>query len=247
VADWGRAHDVLIASDECYVEFASGASTILCSGLDGVLAVPYAALRTPRDVASGAAVLGLDPQLVEQQIAAATAAAAPQRRAGDSTAHPTSQAQAPGTFTTPNGRVITLPPGVTADQVQQAIAKMRSGAEPTAAERALLAQVFGRSPRSGGGGGGGGARGSRGGSGNSYIVFVRRAGNVTAVPIKTGLSDQDYVEVTAGVEEKDTVLVLPSASLVQSQQQFRQRFQNVTGGGLPGLRQQQSQPAAGAR
>ena len=217
---------------------------------DGVLAVPYAALRTPRDVASGAAVLGLDPQLVEQQIAAATAAAAPQRRAGDSTAHPTSQAQAPGTFTTPNGGVITLPPGVTADQVQQAIAKMRSGAEPTAAERALLAQVFGRSQRSGGsggGGGGGGARGSRGGSGNSYIVFLRRAGNVTAVPIKTGLSDQDYVEVTAGVEEKDTVLVLPSASLVQSQQQFRQRFQNVTGGGLPGLRQQQSQPAAGAR
>ena len=212
---------------------------------DAVLAVPYAALRTSRDVASGAAVLGLDPQLVEQQIAAATAAAAPQRRAGDSTA--TSQAQAPGTFTTPNGRVITLPPGVTADQVQQAIAKMRSGAEPTAAERALLAQVFGRSQRSGGGGGGGGARGSRGGSGNSYIVFVRRAGNVTAVPIKTGLSDQDYVEVTAGVEEKDTVLVLPSASLVQSQQQFRQRFQNVTGGGLPGLRQQQSQPAAGAR
>ena len=210
---------------------------------DGVLAVPYAALRTPRDVASGAAVLGLDAQLVDQQIAAATAAAAPQRRAGDSTAHPTAP-PAPGTFNTPNGRVITLPPGVTAEQVQQAIAKMRSGAEPTAVERALLAQVFGRSQRSGGGGG---ARGSRGGSGNNYIVFVRRAGNVTAVPIKTGLSDQDYVEVTAGVEEKDTVLVLPSASLVQSQQQFRQRFQNVTGGGLPGLRQQQAQPAAGAR
>src|SRR5213079_3008496 len=171
-----------------------------------------------------------------------------QRPAGDSTSG--ARPLAPGTITTPNGRVITLPPGVTADQVQQAIAKMRSGAEPTAAERALLAQVFGRSQRSGGGGGGGGgggARGSRGGSGNSYIVFVRRAGNVTAVPIKTGLSDQDYVEVTAGVEEKDTVLVLPSASLVQSQQQFRQRFQNVTGGGLPGLRQQQSQPAAGAR
>src|SRR2546425_11576471 len=146
-----------------------------------VLAVPYAALRPPRAVAPGAAVLGLEPQLVEQQIAAATAAAAPQHRAGDSTAHPTSQAQAPGTFTTPNGRVITLPPGVTADQVQQAIAKMRTGAEPTAAERALLAQVFGRSQRSGGGGGGGGggARGSRGGCGNGYIVFVRRAGNGT--------------------------------------------------------------------
>src|SRR5207245_312908 len=128
---------------------------------------------------------------------------------------------------------------------QKVMAKMRSGAEPTAAERAALAQVFGRSQRSGAGANGG--RGSRGGSSNSYIVFVRRAGNVIAVPIRTGLSDQDYVEVTSGLAEKDTVLVLPSASLVQSLQQFRQRFQNVTGGGLPGLRQQQSQPGAGAR
>jgi hypothetical protein len=77
-------------------------------------------------------------------------------------------------------------------------------------------------------------------------VFVRRAGQVIAVPIKTGLSDQDYIEVTAGLTDKDTVLVLPSASLVQSQQQFKQRFQNVTGGGLPGLRQQPAQ-TGGAR
>jgi len=213
---------------------------------DGALAVPYAALRTPRDVASGAAVLGLDAQVVDQQIAAATTApAAPQRRPGDTTTTP--QTQASGTFTTSSGRVITLPPGVTGEQVQAAMAKMRSGGEPTAAERALLAQVFGRSQRSGVGGGRGGARGARAGTGNSYIVFVRRAGNVIAVPIRTGLSDQDYVEVTSGLAEKDTVLVLPSASLVQSLQQFRQRFQNVTGGGLPGLRQQQSQPGAGAR
>jgi len=120
--------------------------------------------------------------------------------------------------------------------------KMRSGGEPTAAERALLAQVF-RGQRSGAGGNA--ARGARGQT-NSYIVFVRRAGNFVAVPIRTGLSDQDYIEVTAGLSDKDTVLVLPSASLVQSQQQFKQRFQNVTGGGLPGLRQQQTQPS-GAR
>src|SRR5207245_6417738 len=44
---------------------------------DGVLAVPNAALRTPRDVASGAAVLGLDPQAVDQKPAAAPAAGAP--------------------------------------------------------------------------------------------------------------------------------------------------------------------------
>lgn len=207
---------------------------------DAVLAVPNAALRTQRDLASGAAVLGLDATAVEQQVAAATAQAAPSRAGGDTTPRP--QGQAPGTFTTPSGRVITLPPGVTAEQLQAALAKMRSGAEPTAAERALLAQVFSRSQRSGASGAG--SRFGRGGAASSYIVFVRRAGKVIAVPIKTGLSDQDYIEVTSGLTERDTVLVLPSASLVQAQQQFRQRFQNVTGGGLPGLRQQQSQPSA---
>src|SRR2546422_8554180 len=35
------------------------------------LAVPNAALRTQRDVAAGASVLGLDPQAVQQQLAAA--------------------------------------------------------------------------------------------------------------------------------------------------------------------------------
>ena len=212
---------------------------------DSVLAVPNAALRTPRDVASGAALLGLDEQIVNEQIAT-TAPSIPGggggQRGTDTTTGRQAQAGGQGTFTSPNGRVITLPPGVTAEQVQAAITKMRSGGEPTAAERALLAQVFLRSQRSGGG-----PRGSRGGgASNSYIVFARRAGRVIALPIRTGLSDQDYIEVTAGLTDKDTVLVLPSASLVQSQQQFKQRFQNVTGGGLPGLRQQPAQ-TGGAR
>ena len=212
---------------------------------DGVLAIPNASLRTPRDVAAGAAVLGLDAQVVDQQIAAAATAGAPGRQTPDSTAGRSGQGGTPGTFTAPNGRVITLPAGVTAEQVQAAITKMRNGGEPTAAERALLAQVFGRSQRSGGGGAGSG-RGSRTGGSNNYFVFARRGGRVIAVPIKTGLTDQDYIEVTAGLVAKDTVLILPSASLVQSQQQFRQRFQNVTGGGLPGLRQQPAQ-TGGAR
>ncbi len=213
---------------------------------DSVLAVPNAALRTPRDVASGAAVLGLDEQVVNQEIATAPAVAGgPGQRVPDETGGRQAQATGaggPGTLTLPNGRVVPLPPGVSAQQVQAAMSKMRSGAEPTAAERALLAQVF-RSLRSGSAGNT--ARGSRGQT-NSYIVFVRRAGKFVAVPIRTGLSDQDYIEVTTGLSDKDTVLVLPSASLVQSQQQFKQRFQNVTGGGLPGLRQQQAQPS-GAR
>jgi len=45
-----------------------------------------------------------------------------------------------------------------------------------------------------------------------YIVFVRRGGKVTATLIRTGLTDQDYMEVTGGLTEKDTVIVLSSTT-----------------------------------
>lgn len=39
VAAWGREHGVIVASDECYVEFAPAAATVLQAGLAGVIAV----------------------------------------------------------------------------------------------------------------------------------------------------------------------------------------------------------------
>ena len=66
--------------------------------------------------------------------------------------------------------------------------------------------------------------------------------------IRTGLTDLDYSEVTEGLTASDSVLVLPSASLVQSQQDMRERFNRVTGGGaVPGMQQQTTQPAARTR
>jgi hypothetical protein len=65
-----------------------------------------------------------------------------------------------------------------------------------------------------------------------------RNGVPAPVQIRTGLTDLDYSEVTSGLTEKDTVLVLPSASLVSSQRQFQQRVQSFSGGGIPGMRQQ---------
>ena len=196
----------------------------------GVLAVPNAALRTPRDVTSAAGLLGLDSLTVAQQIAAGQSA-----DTGGRTGRDTAAGGGGGgaqTVTLPNGQTVTLPPGVTPQQFQAALKRMRSGAEPTPADRGLLSNVFGRAPRPK-------LRQQRQTRNNqNYVVFALRDGKVVAAPIKTGLTDQDYVEVTSGLTERDTVLVLPSASLVQAQQQFRQRFQNVTGGGLPGLRQQ---------
>jgi HlyD family secretion protein len=198
----------------------------------GVLTVPNAALRTPRDVGVAAGMLGLDSVAIAEQIAAAQAADSGRPHAPGAPAAGATDSAGGKTFTLPNGRTVTLPPGVTPEQLEAVMKRMRSGGQPSVDDRAMLGRVFGRAPRS---------RGSPNPpsrNSRNYVVFVLRDGKLVAAPIRTGLTDQDYVEVTSGLTERDTVLVLPSASLVQSQQQWKQRFQNVTGGGLPGLRQQ---------
>ena len=222
---------------------------------DSVLAIPTSALRTQKDVASAAAVLGLDPNVVMQQLAAATPKPAPNTK-GD-TAASMGNSTGAGTMTMPDGRVVKLPQGVTAGHVQGIFDKMRSGgfSAITAADRDVMTKLRQANPDMMGGGRGRGGRGGPGGpvggpvgngmQSNSYIVFALKKGQPTAVPIKTGLSDLDYVEIASGLTEGDTVLLLPSASLVQSQQQFKNRMQSFTGGGLPGVRQ--TPQASGAR
>ena len=177
----------------------------------GVLAVANAALRTARDVASAAQVLGLDPQAVQavlqqqQPDARADTAAAPAVGAAPAAGDSASAAGAGGQ-------------GVRG-QAGQAPAGAQQGGQGAAGARRN------------------GAAASR--STGRWIVFVQRNGQPTPVWVRTGLTDLDYSEVLSGLEAGDSVYVLPSASLVQSQQQFKQRITNITGGGgLPGVRQQ---------
>ena len=86
------------------------------------------------------------------------------------------------------------------------------------------------------------AAGGRANFGGTYIVFVQRSGKPVPVYVKTGLTDLDYSEVKSGVTEKDSVLMLPSASFVQSQQDLQTRMKGLSGG-LPG---QSTTPAGGA-
>ena len=84
--------------------------------------------------------------------------------------------------------------------------------------------------------------------GGRYIVFVKRNGQPTPIWIRTGLTDLDHTEVLEGLTPSDSVLVLPSASLVQAQQESRERINRITGGGgVPGMQQQSPAPAGGAR
>ena len=146
--------------------------------------------------------------------------------------------------------------GLSPAAVQQQLAAARpandSSSRTTTTDSASRASM-GAAPATGGSNGGSRAGGRRGrgqaqGVGSRYIVFVKRNGKVTPVWIRTGLTDLDYSEVLEGLTPSDAVLVLPSASLVQSQQDMRDRFNRATGGGaVPGMRQQTAQPPAGTR
>jgi HlyD family secretion protein len=214
----------------------------------GVLAVANASLRTQRDVASAATVLGLDPAEVTRQLAAADSAARANPPAGGDTANRASlgaRSAAPaapssgGVVVQTQRGPITLPAGVTEAQFTEAMGRMRSQSA-TAADRALMQRIFsGMQNRRGGAQGGSDTR-----FGGQYIVFVQRDGGPVPVSIRTGLTDLDYSEVVSGLQEGDSVLALPSASLINAQTEMQNRMNRMTGGGaVPGMNRQTTTPS----
>jgi HlyD family secretion protein len=186
---------------------------------EDVLAVPNAALRTQRDVGSAAQVLGLSPEQVQQTLAG--------QRGGGAAGRDTLARQR-GSGTGGSSQVAT-----------RDSSERRSGGTDGAPH--LTTRAMGGSNSSP-------AASLPRRSASRYIVFVSRNGRPTPVWIRTGLTDMDYSEVLEGLSPGDSVLVLPSASLVQSQQEMRERFNRVTGGGgVPGMQQQSGQPSSSAR
>ncbi|MFI5234596.1 MAG: efflux RND transporter periplasmic adaptor subunit [Gemmatimonadales bacterium] len=214
---------------------------------DSALALPNAALRTDRDVGSAAQVLGMDPRAVDQMLAQADSAARAAPATDSSSRRSTLGADAKGgarTMSMPNGSTIKLPDGVTEAQVTAAFTRMRAsfggGSPPSTDDKALMQKVRAANPDMGGGRGGRGqgrASGVDAQLGGNYIVFVKRGQEIRPVRVRTGLTDLEYSEVISGLQEGDSVLVLPSASLVQSQQDFKDRINRFTGGSaVPGMK-----------
>jgi HlyD family secretion protein len=234
---------------------------------ENVLTIPYSALRTSRDVASAASVLGLDPEEVQKQVGAgrrggrsgeeederpggggpdsAGGADGGRERGGPGdggggerdTAVATGAAGGAGRDSLSRSQA-----AGSEEQARAAMEKRRRGEELSPEEQRILRQFFSQSSREGSRGGSWGRQSLAGSGGEAgrYIVFALRAGKPEPVEIRTGLTDLDVIEVTEGLAENDTVLVLPSASLVTSQQQMRERVQRMTGGGgIPGMQQQQ--------
>jgi len=116
---------------------------------------------------------------------------------------------------------------------EKAVLASPSFAQPSTKSRKSRRQVSG----------GGGSGGSDYLLGGDYIVFVARGGELRPVPIRTGLTDLDYSEVLSGLTEQDTVLILPSASLIR-QQQESQRQTEMMRSAMPGV---QPMPGGGRR
>ncbi len=68
---------------------------------------------------------------------------------------------------------------------------------------------------------------------NRYWVFVKNGDSIAARNVETALTDLDYSQVTDGLEVGETVILLPSSGLVQSQQRLQQRMRQFTS--LPGM------------
>ena len=71
--------------------------------------------------------------------------------------------------------------------------------------------------------------------GRGLWVVAVRAGRETPTPVETGITDLDRVEITGGLAEGDQVLLLPTASLVEIQQQIQDVASRRSG--IPGLTQ----------
>jgi HlyD family secretion protein len=191
---------------------------IAVGSAQSVLAVPNAALRTERDVASAAAVLGIAEDELQRQLEAARNAQQP--ASGDTGAR-----QALPDSANRNGGAMP-----SREQMQALFQKQRSGQQLTAEEQALMQRV--RSQMGNGRGRAGGNGGQDALFGGRYVVFALRDGKPTAVYVTTGITDLDWSEVKSGLTAQDSVLLLPSASLIQSQQSLQERMSRNTG--LPG-------------
>ncbi len=206
----------------------------------GVAAVPNAALRTDGDVPSAAEVLGFDPEEVMRQVA--------EQRDANQSRSDGGEPPPPTNDRTVSimGRSIEIPENINIDDLRAGLAAMEGASDRRAAMQGLpeaQGRALGQAMsllRGSGGSSGRQGQGREASStdaallGGSYTVFVMRDGVPSPVFVRTGLTDLDYSEVASGLAIGDTVLVLPSSSLLASQQMWQDRLNRMRGG-MPGI------------
>jgi HlyD family secretion protein len=213
---------------------------VMVANRNQVLAIPNAALRTQGDVYSGASVLGYTIEDVDRMLAAS-----PKPRKTSAVRDNGSPAS------TAETDADVIKSDISDEERLNAImTKMRTGKRPSEEDVAFMRKNRELMQKIAGSGAGRGrpANGSRGPGGQrakrvvssvdhqfggDYIVFVIRNGEAVAVHVRTGITDMDYSEVVAGLNQGEKVLILPSQSLVQANETWQNRASRMSP--IPGL------------
>jgi HlyD family secretion protein len=70
--------------------------------------------------------------------------------------------------------------------------------------------------------------------GGNFWVVLENNGNYEFKNVRTGITDLDRVEIVTGLEEADSVLILPSTHLFETQQDLQKWIKRRIGG-VPGI------------
>jgi len=196
--------------------------SIRAAGLESVTAVPTAALRTESDIPAVAAMLGRGEAEFYSMIMGE------ELRASDEY----------GDMIEVADRLYELPPGVSAERVDDLVDKVNDGGTLTAEERDFLRPVLemifgdGRYEPPTGDDDGRFALGSYE-FGGEFWVLKLRDGLITPVWVRTGLTDLEFTQVLSGLSLGDEVMLLPSASLWEQQTRLREYLNRRFSGGSP--------------
>jgi HlyD family secretion protein len=190
---------------------------------DNVLTVPVMALRTARDIAATAGILGMSESDLRDKLAGGGSKEAEAQPGSDD-----------GETVTLGGRTIELPPGVDANSFRAIARKRRSGEQLTAEEQQLMRRVFASQDDRSGAADADGEKPDYRFGGDFWVVVQEADGGTRIVNVRAGLTDLERVEIVSGLERDERVLILPSTHLVETQEQL-QRWINRRVGGVPGI------------
>ena len=217
----------------------NGEVSIVSERREEVIAVANEAIRSVREAAQAAPLLGLDPDSVQAQIRASSGSgfggAAGMRNGAPSGAigSPASpQGGAPAAAPT-GGRPSSGATGARANG-NRARGTGADSAAPRAGGRRNGGTAEGGTRRGTPASAGGAPNDARRNGGRSALVFVQKADSSWEPRvIRVGVADYDYTEVLSGLQPGEQVALLSAAALQAQRQQSTERFRAMTGGGSP--------------
>ena len=200
------------------------------------LTVPNSGVVQPYEVAPAAEVLGLDPQTVSVDNGAwGELMAQAALRAGVDTSGRRgfgggAMGGGPAAAEMASIRERIQSGEITADSARVLAAAMRAGQSGGGADAAGAGQRGQWMAMRGNRGAGGGMTGAMGGSMGDpaftpgVVFVVDELGNLTPRPVVMGISDYDYAEILAGLEEGEQIALIGAAQLQAQQQERMERM-----------------------